>query len=151
MKEVFCKCGNPGRTPKHPYCRECTAMAARKYREENRERVRARERRWWNEHPDFAKAYRAKMKAQNIERYPEKYKARTIFSRAIRHGKIQRPSECSLCGLSCTPEGHHHDYSKPLDVIWLCKNCHWKEELKSRPKTYLGREYAVHKRKAYAC
>jgi hypothetical protein len=31
---------------------------------------------------------------------------------------------CQICGKSGELEGHHADYSKPLEIIWVCKNCH---------------------------
>ena len=30
---------------------------------------------------------------------------------------------CQICG-DPEVEMHHHDYDKPLDVIWLCRSCH---------------------------
>lgn len=43
---------------------------------------------------------------------------------AIRYGRLVRPDHCERCGEKCYPDGHHHDYSKPLDVEWLCRSCH---------------------------
>ena len=37
---------------------------------------------------------------------------------AIKNGKIKR-SACLVCGRKDT-HGHHQDYKKPYDVIWLC-------------------------------
>jgi len=31
------------------------------------------------------------------------------------------------CGLKCKTEGHHEDYSKEFEVIWLCRRCHAKK------------------------
>jgi len=28
------------------------------------------------------------------------------------------------CGKQCLAHGHHPDYSKPLNVVWLCRECH---------------------------
>lgn len=58
------------------------------------------------------------------ERYPEKAKARSNISNAIKLGKIERSVFCEECGLPAKTEGHHPDYSKPLEVIWLCPECH---------------------------
>ena len=48
----------------------------------------------------------------------------SIYTSALRSGALNRPSECSVCGKKCKPHGHHTDYSKPLDVKWLCRKCH---------------------------
>lgn len=40
----------------------------------------------------------------------------------LRRGKITR-KPCEACG-SEKSQMHHHDYTKPLDVTWLCRKCH---------------------------
>lgn len=48
--------------------------------------------------------------------------ARSALKRAIKSGKVIR-KPCSKCGGEKS-QGHHEDYSRPLDVVWLCRNCH---------------------------
>ena len=61
---------------------------------------------------------------QNKERDLHKVKARYLIEQAVKIGFIVRPEECFECGIKCKPDGHHEDYSKPLEVIWLCRPCH---------------------------
>jgi len=50
--------------------------------------------------------------------------ARQILRRAVVSGKIVKPWMCQYCGKNCTLHGHHTDYAKPLEVVWLCCLCH---------------------------
>jgi len=61
-----------------------------------------------------------------LKRYPERVKCRQLVTNALSSGKLKRPSTCSSCGGKCKPHAHHDDYSKPLDVDWLCRHCHRK-------------------------
>lgn len=56
------------------------------------------------------------------ENNPEKHRAHRLMWNAIRRGDLVRET-CAVCGAHKV-EGHHEDYSKPLDVIWLCKKHH---------------------------
>lgn len=50
--------------------------------------------------------------------HPEKSKARYTAANAIRSGQLER-QPCEVCGKE-NAQAHHPDYSKPLDVQWLC-------------------------------
>ena len=62
-------------------------------------------------------------KREYIKRNPEKHIAHYLLGNAIRSGKIKR-EPCEACGIDKYIHGHHEDYSKPLDVTWLCAACH---------------------------
>jgi len=50
-----------------------------------------------------------------------------LVNRAIKNGALIKPSVCENCGKKdCRLEGHHEDYSMPLEVVWLCYTCHRK-------------------------
>lgn len=55
-------------------------------------------------------------------------KARALANRAVELGFLARPTVCPRCGSGERPvHAHHGDYSKPLDVVWLCIDCHSRE------------------------
>jgi len=56
------------------------------------------------------------------KRNPKKRSAHVAVSNAVRDGKlIKQP--CEVCG-ELKVQGHHDDYTKPLDVRWLCVSHH---------------------------
>ena len=130
----------------NPCCRECERERSRAYRASKlgqktaksrfhseeyllRRREWAKERRvsgnWYDERErKHAAIYR--------ERYPEKDRAKQILNKAVVSGAIIRQTTCESCG-TINPRGtdgrtliqaHHDDYSKPLEVRWLCVQCH---------------------------
>jgi hypothetical protein len=58
------------------------------------------------------------------KRNPEKAKAHWTVENNLRAGKIVKPTTCSKCGAEGRIEAHHEDYSKPLEVVWLCRKHH---------------------------
>jgi len=63
----------------------------------------------------FARANTIKWRKNN----PEKYKAETMVGNALRDGKLKK-GICEICGTDEHVHAHHDDYSKPLEVRWLC-------------------------------
>lgn len=55
-------------------------------------------------------------------KHPEKISARKKAQEAVLSGKLIK-EPCRDCSAEKV-EGHHPDYSKPLEVIWLCKTHH---------------------------
>ena len=101
-------------------CRVCDAANGRRWRQKNREHKREVDRQYRQAHPEiFRDACR-----RGREASPEKYKARYAVDNEMKAGRLYRPGECLSCGAECVPDGHHEDYSKPLEVVWLCRMCH---------------------------
>lgn len=101
------------------YCKACDLAKNRAWRRANRRREAARHRRWREDHPEYMAA------AQKL--YPEKHNAREAARNAVKDGRLVKPDCCEDCGGEFEPrllQGHHADYSKPLEVEWLCGNCH---------------------------
>lgn len=61
---------------------------------------------------------------ENPENRP-KILARHEVKNALRSGRMTR-LPCEKCG-ACPTEAHHEDYSRPLDVRWLCEPHHTEE------------------------
>lgn len=59
-------------------------------------------------------------------RYPEKAEAHRLMHAAIARGDLVRPEVCQRCAKPSpeTLHGHHEDYSRPLDVMFVCRPCH---------------------------
>lgn len=56
--------------------------------------------------------------------------ARAIANVAVKRGKLPK-QPCRDCGAP-KAEKHHPDYAKPLEVIWLCRDCHMAEHERER-------------------
>jgi len=56
------------------------------------------------------------------KRNPDKYKAHTAVGNAVRDGRLVK-GPCQVCG-DQSVHAHHEDYTKPLDVVWLCPKHH---------------------------
>lgn len=50
-------------------------------------------------------------------------RARKKLRYAVKVGKLTR-QPCESCGKTSGVQGHHDDYSKPLEVRWLCRKHH---------------------------
>lgn len=54
--------------------------------------------------------------------WPTVSAAYRVYRKALRDGALT-PQPCEVCGEKRV-HGHHEDYSKPLDVMWLCSTHH---------------------------
>jgi hypothetical protein len=95
------------------------ALTDKAWREANHERVLSYIRAWTSRNP---------------ERVLQSKRATLAVQYALRTGKLRRPDVCSECSKGCKPDAAHRDYSKPLEVRWLCRSCHRKWD-QSEPKT----------------
>lgn len=122
-------------------CKECVKAQVRKNRADNIERYREFDRQRANlphrvqARKDYAETEQGKeafvrANAAYRKRYPMKYAAHKIVGNALRDAKLFKAEGCEICGGVKKLEAHHDDYTKPLDVRWLCEDHHkeWHRE-----------------------
>ena len=89
-------------------------------KELDRQREKAKRHRAEGRKPDPEAEKRGKLKW--FENNQHKRKAHYAVANALRDKRLSR-NPCEKCGDE-NSEAHHDDYSKPLDVRWLCKKHH---------------------------
>jgi ribosomal protein S27AE len=126
-------------------CIECVKSRVKKYSLENVDRIReysakkAKLPKYVAARKEYAKSEAGKLAHKRAlqayrERYPIKVAAHGIVQYAIREGRITKQEICSECGSTKKIEAHHDDYSKPLDIRWLCEDCHKEWHRHNKPK-----------------
>jgi len=120
------------------HCKSCHVVATQAYKAADPQRRKAQDDAWRAAHVQRVRAARDTYDERNPDyrravirdwrtRHPDRARAHNILNRAVRSGRLQPASECATCGISgVTIEGHHPDYSKALEVEWLCRRCHAK-------------------------
>lgn len=79
----------------------------------------------WRKTPQGRKISRElQRKRKKRESYKPIKIAYYLLEYSLKKGYMTRPDKCSKCLKECKPEGHHDDYTKPLEVRWLCNVCH---------------------------
>lgn len=93
----------------------------------------------------YQKKYRV-VKAEQIKAKQREYKkaayqdplkrfqmlSRLLANAAAKAGILTKKNACSTCQQPAKTELHHHDYTKPLDVVELCNTCHRYEHKRLR-------------------
>jgi hypothetical protein len=84
---------------------------------------------YFEKYIDYTKAW-SRIKKWKIKN-PEKSKAHSKVSYALKTNKIKK--EICFCG-NVKSEAHHEDYSKPLEVTWLCRKHHIEADSKRKQR-----------------
>lgn len=70
---------------------------------------------WYERSKPYAK--------KSLEKNVFKNRCRALSRKAIKEGILVK-SPCEVCGTENDVHVHHEDYTKPLEVSWLCRSHH---------------------------
>jgi len=117
-------------------CKSCNKA----YKIENNEKLKIKQRAYRDSHKEKISTYRTNYKKsddgkaaakRSLDKYPNANKSRSYY-RHHKH-KIKVYDSCQECNSNNRVEAHHSDYDKPLDVIFLCVDCHSGWHLENTP------------------
>ncbi len=89
-------------------CKECFVVKGNKYKMENPKKY-------------CLYSIRSQFKAKNRK---HQQRVTNIVYNARQSGWLIKPKNCQCCNSIRPLQGHHFDYDRPKDVIWLCLKCH---------------------------
>lgn len=102
---------------------------------------------WRDRHgvwPDQGHAPKSKRNMRYAALHPERVAAHRAVERALAAGRMVRAEECEECTAPASDpvvgpmEAHHDDYTRPLEVRWLCGLCHDVADAKRRRRERLA-------------
>lgn len=102
------------------YCKQCLVETDNSWRLRNLEKFNETQKRYRQ-----TKAWRLSRIRSGIrerQKSPERFLAGNQVRNAVKRKKLEK-LPCGICGI-VKVEGHHQDYAKPLEVIWLCRQHH---------------------------
>lgn len=121
-------------------CRRCDSIRRGTFRIDHIDSERARERRpdQWRRKWDLSRHIRIARTIANNKALQLagdiRYSARSALRSAVQSGRVKKPTACFECGATNRQlHGHHEDYHRALDVVWLCPVCHGARHRKIRP------------------
>ena len=114
-------------------CKDCTRTYQRDWYIQNRDRVLLVQRECYERTRAKRLAQRKQYRTNNplifrvhwkvyAHKHPERIIAYDAVKYAIMSGRLVK-KPCENCG-AVRVHAHHDDYSKPLDIRWLCVTCH---------------------------
>lgn len=110
LRTGLCRCGNAFAPYSNCYCTKCATKWKKAYLARNPDKKKR-----------ISKKAEETRKTKADERF--KYHARQMVRNALRSGMIE-VKNCEVCQSNENLEAHHDDYSRPLDVRWLCRKHH---------------------------
>lgn len=110
-------------------CKDCSSSYHNNHRLKNLSLYRERDKKYNVTHKKQRNKYNNDWKKKNTH----KNAAHSLIYLAIKQGVLKK-EKCRDCERIET-EAHHNDYTKPLEVIWLCRFHHRLEKHKSQDNT----------------
>ena len=116
------------------WCKICRAESSKSWKQKNKKRHCELNRKWEQKNREKVNKTKSLWRKNNKEIYNESRRrwkrkhpiahiAHYMVNNEIYNGKLIK-LPCEICGTTNNIHAHHPDYSKPLNIIWLCRKHH---------------------------
>ena len=89
--------------------------AQKRYRETHKNEIKKYNHDWFQKNRDIRNAQKLRDCAKHRDR---------VHARNIAYKNVPLGEKCAVCGSTEKLHRHHHDYTKPLEIVTLCEICH---------------------------